>query len=471
MPRSCISLSLLFFIGSLANAQLPDYHVRIYSEKSGLRGHGLLGMVRDQKDFLWLLYRNRIQRFDGKYVREYRVENNLTDIFCDEKNRVWVSSSDHLYQYTNDKTGFTAIPFDTVHKTPFGKFFQAASRDMWLHTSDGFYRFDSSSQQFRQYVHPVLKRIPRFNARYFDNYRSTLFFFTPDSLVHAFNIENGTMRSLPIANVFEINAISEELAVITTWERKSYWFDFANQTVTRIRVNEGSAKLQEDFFGANDVLRIDSNRYFFATYYGLYEYSIAGDTFRKLQLFFEGRPLAPEYVFDNLYLDNKGEVWASSNAGIITFPVVQAQIGLIRNTATYNNPAWDHNIRNFVPDEKGNLWMATSSGFAYWDLEKNRVQPFFAKEGAVDRLNHPSVRGIAYDGHYVILGPTDKGIWLYDAAKKNMHARYTCQVPKEKLPVKNWKTILSTRYILFPMAGMLLQDGTLLMSWMVKHIP
>ena len=418
--RSCILLIVLCTIAGIVNAQLPDYHVRVYNEKSGLRAEGLLEIVRDQKDFLWLLYPNRVQRFDGKYTREYRLENNLTDIFCDEKNRIWVSSFKHLYLYTNDKSGFAIIPFDTVDQTPMGKFFQPSGHELWLNTSNGFYRFDPSRQQFYRYTHPALTGFSHFYSQCFDNYQSNLFFFTPDSFLNAFDINNGKIKRLPATNVFNINAMSEQLAVVTTWEGKSYWFNFADQTITPVRVSEEGDKHPEEFFSVNDVIRIDNNRYFFARLNGLYEYTntATGGVFKKLHLFFEGRPLPPEYIFNDLYLDNKGEVWASSNSGIVAFPVVQSQIGLIRNNATDNTPGWDHNIRNFVPDKKGNLWMAAGTGFAHWDLKKNKVQPFFAKEGALDRLNHRSVRGIAYDGHYVILGPTDKGVWLYDPAEK-----------------------------------------------------
>ena len=29
-------------------------------------------------------------------------------------------------------------------------------------------------------------------------------------------------------------------------------------------------------------------------------------------------------------------------------------------------------------------------------------------------MSHPSVRGVAFDGRYIILGPTDKGVWFFD---------------------------------------------------------
>ena len=35
-------------------------------------------------------------------------------------------------------------------------------------------------------------------------------------------------------------------------------------------------------------------------------------------------------------------------------------------------------------------------------------------EDATDRLSHISVRGMAFDGRYLILGPTARGMWLYD---------------------------------------------------------
>jgi ligand-binding sensor domain-containing protein len=77
---------------------------------------------------------------------------------------------------------------------------------------------------------------------------------------------------------------------------------------------------------------------------------------------------------------------------------------------------WQNNVRNFVEDENGNIWISTSLGFGRWDLENNTMKMFLPKAGAVDQLDQPSVRGLYYDGHYLVLGTSSGGIWLFNPA-------------------------------------------------------
>jgi hypothetical protein len=120
----------------------------------------------------------------------------------------------------------------------------------------------------------------------------------------------------------------------------------------------------------------------------------------------------------DLYLDRDQKVWACSENSLMVFDPFNEVIGLIRNTQMNLVSGFNNDIRNFAADEKGNLWLATNNGITYWDLQTNKLTSMFAVEGATDRMNHPSVRGIAYDGHNVIIGQTNRGIWLYNPATK-----------------------------------------------------
>jgi len=66
---------LLFSFLALANsclqAQLPDYHVQLFDERNGVHTSLMQGIVKDHYDFVWILYRDRIQRYDGKETMEF----------------------------------------------------------------------------------------------------------------------------------------------------------------------------------------------------------------------------------------------------------------------------------------------------------------------------------------------------------------------------------------------------------------
>jgi hypothetical protein len=60
------------------------------------------------------------------------------------------------------------------------------------------------------------------------------------------------------------------------------------------------------------------------------------------------------------------------------------------------------------------LWIATGHGFLRWDQKTSIQKHYFPTFGSKTQLAFPSVRGIVYDGKYVILGPSDLGLWLFN---------------------------------------------------------
>ena len=103
--------------------------------------------------------------------------------------------------------------------------------------------------------------------------------------------------------------------------------------------------------------------------------------------------------------------------GLVYFRAEASQIGLIRCAEQDDEKSWNNNARNFAEDDKGNLWVSTN-GFFYFDLDKGTMTMNKANVNDTSTFSYPSVRGIAYDGKYVILGPTDRGMWLYDVKRK-----------------------------------------------------
>src|SRR5689334_8186400 len=92
-----------------ASSQMPDYHVQVFSESSGISNYNIRSLVRDQNDFLWILYDNRIQRFDGKQVKEFYLDIGLFSIICDAHNRIWCTSKNKVNRFQNDHSGFIPV--------------------------------------------------------------------------------------------------------------------------------------------------------------------------------------------------------------------------------------------------------------------------------------------------------------------------------------------------------------------------
>ena len=73
-----------------AIAQMPDYHVQVFNEEDGIHASKIIDMTMDDNNFLWLLYSDRVCRFDGKRIKEFKIEEDrLVSIEKDRKNMIY----------------------------------------------------------------------------------------------------------------------------------------------------------------------------------------------------------------------------------------------------------------------------------------------------------------------------------------------------------------------------------------------
>jgi hypothetical protein len=216
-----------------AIAQLPDYHVRLFDESFGIRTVGLRRMTKDRQDFVWLLYRNRVKRFDGKRITEFFPGEGLTSIFCDPGNQVWVSSTTTLYRFVNDHTGFRPVEIAAAGPLQLGAVFQLPGKPVWLLTSEGFFSYEQQSGKFRKLKAPF-PGAP-FNIRQYSlsTYANTLFYCSANYVYR--NAPNKALiDSLPVTGIYSVNALNEQQALVTNWKNQSFLYDFSQQKFSRL---------------------------------------------------------------------------------------------------------------------------------------------------------------------------------------------------------------------------------------------
>ena len=397
-----------------ANAQLPDYHIRLFDESFGIRTVGLRRMTKDQHGFVWLMYHNRVKRFDGKRIKEFFPGERHSSILCDRENQVWVTSADKLYAFKDDHAGFQVMEVDTAAKPQPGVIFQLPGQPVWLLTTLGMYGYDRQTGKFNKLKIPFPGAYPFNNRQYALSTYNNFVFYASASHLYRNNTATGRCDSLPVSELYSVNALNEQEALVTDWKNQSFLYDFSHQKIEPVNIRQYLPHATDDFLAINDVLNLDSNRHLLATTKGLLEYNSSTGQYMARKLFYKGQPLFNQEGLIDLYLDNDRQVWGCSDFSLLSFNPAQQGIGLIRNWETDPAKFFSNHIRGFAADEKENLWMATINGIAYFDVQQGTIQPIFPVAGATDRMNHPSIRGIVYDGRYVIIGQTNRGIWLYE---------------------------------------------------------
>ncbi len=401
----------------ISYAQLPDYHVQVFDESVGIHANIMRSLVIDKKDFLWMMYEDRVQRYDGHENKEFVLDNNkLLSICCDEKNCIWVNSNHHIFCISNDRKGFTEIAYDTIPGITFGQFVQQKNLPLRLLTNHGFYQLNASANRFVFLKENVIQNLfqKNFITRWkcLSVYNNTIFFASADSL-YAYNTSTKNISSLGCSSIFSINALNEKKAIVSTWGDSSYLYNFQQHTITFVSIATASGT-DNTFFRIGGIQEIKPGHWLASSNQGMLEYNDTTSQFHALRLYSKGSLLQKTISPGNIYLDAKQNIWMVCDFGLVSFPLFRKQIGLIRNYATYATSLWGNDVRNFTEDSQGNLWVATYGSFYCWNIASGIIKPYFPVQGAKDILNFRSIRGIAYDGKYIILGPTDLGMWLFD---------------------------------------------------------
>ncbi len=392
-------------------AQLPDYHVRLFDDNSGIRTVGLRRITRDQNGFVWLLYHNQVKRFDGKRITVFFPGERLNSILCDRQNRIWAAGINGLYLFANDQTGFRQMAIDTAGRPSPGNIFQLPGQPVQLLTTRGIYAYDSLARAFRLQKGAFTGTPPFHNRQYSLSALDNTVFYSAGGYLYRKNRHR--CDSLPVNDLYSVNALDGQTALVSDWKNQSFLYDFSLQKISPVHIRQHLPGTVDNFLLINDVLPLNDTTYLLATSKGMLAYNGVTGKFRACRLFHNGRPLLNQEGLVDLYLDGQGQVWAGNDFSLLAFRPGQQEIGLIRNRESDPARYFSNHVRGFAADEKENLWLATINGIAYFDLQQGTIQPVFPTSGASDKMNHPSVRGIAYDGRYVIIGQTNRGVWLY----------------------------------------------------------
>ena len=410
MKKEVTILFFLFFlvVNSNVKAQPPDYHIQLFNEKNGLHSFLMQAVLRDKNDFIWILYRDKIQRFDGKRVKEFALKDRIYSFACDEQNRIWAVTRSKILLYQNDHKGFIKVEIDTAGKIMLGNILMIPGMPPLVHANNGFYEFDAKANKFKKITKGSLAFSEPMNVAISNVCKNTVFVVSQNYLC-AINILSGTIRKLPVkADVRKLFALTEDRVLLAYWSGDTYWYDFKEGSVTRIDIGKELKTVSNFYFRVQDVIQLNNQEYLITSVNDFLSYNIVTDHFRKLKLSMDGKPLQYKDVFTDLYIDREKNVWGVFDYGLVYFIAEEGHFGLLRNSETDIKKTWSNQVRGFAEDEKGNLWMATTNGFAYFDLEKWNIKEFQPDLSDTTTFSYPSVRGIAYDGKYVILGPTDR---------------------------------------------------------------
>lgn len=460
IKKLLVTISLILSLIT-AQAQLPDYHLQLFDYPTGILPDEIVSLGKDQQKLLWILYRMQIQRFDGKEVVNFKPAGELVSMLCDKSGRIWVCSKREVFLFSGLTGTFLPIFLDIdTEDLLVGPILELSNGNIWVATSKGILEYDTLRSLFTPVEQLSWSGI-KLNTENLSVFKNHVF-FTGFTQLYRWDITSQKLDSLPAKNVNGVYPVSNDSLLIASWDNVVRWYDFSSRQISAVTT---PATDNIDAFTIKSVAPINSNRFLIAASEGIMEYRTNEKRFVKPKFFLNGRQFATNEYASYVFYDNAEDyAWVATTEGIARFAVNKQPMGLIKIRQLYEEISANiDNVRQIVQDKKGNLWLATGYGFASWQKNKNKWQLFPPAKDGTKALAHESIRGLAYDGKYLLLGPTYSGLWLFDV-ETYRYKRPTYSDAQTKryleedfinhiLPLRNGNYIISGRDAMYVLDG------------------
>jgi len=410
------TLFLLVGLTLSVRAQLPQYHAQVFGEEYGFGDGIMLDHFVDRAQFLWVTTPSALQRFDGLNVRKYAFSENITHAICDAAGSIWVLTGpgNSIWRNRSDWQGFEQIKFDTSGEVRIRGIFQMQNSPVNILTSKGLYGWRETLRQFERLPFVMPGAGPRHLITRIDTCEGTLFYPIKDG-VCAYNMATGLTRTVPVKGEFaHLMAVTPDLAVMTGYWSDSYWLDFKTGKVQEIDARHYGLSASLRRMNIVSFMALGGQRFLVSSKFGLCEYDLTTDHFVLKRVFAAGKPFASEKSLYRIFQDKNGTFWANSGTSLVAIQPLNHSIGLLRNYHFDTPQQWDERVYGMTEDDQGNIWFGGYFGIKKMNMQDRGIKVYANSEGATDRLNHHLVRSLVWDGHNLLIGQSNKGIWLFD---------------------------------------------------------
>ncbi|ODS87361.1 MAG: hypothetical protein ABS46_00300 [Cytophagaceae bacterium SCN 52-12] len=415
---SDILFLLLACMPVIAPGQTTDFSIRLLDERNGIRTSNIRRVVRDKSGFLWILSPRYLQRFDGQEVRLLDVKGeDLLDIAADHSGDVWVSTQSGVRLYINDHAGFRDIPVETGHATKLNLLQVASDNSVWIISGTGLFRLDRSAMRFKPHPLPGYEKqlfYRRLFARHGDE-----FFIGDTHTIFAYNPLRGTLRQIPFEAASVITAVSEHVIWVTDIRKQVFEVNFSTGRKRALSPDRFQPGLSSPFLEIIGTLPLDAVTALVSTSQGCFRYHSGQDTFEKITTFYYGAGFPLDEVSAS-YFDDSGTLWLVSQQGILFLRPLEHSFHWLKD-AGRKEGGGNNFIYAITGDDSGNIWLGTATGLVKFDPRNGKGEMRYPQGNRPgEEVNH-SVRGLSFDGRYVIFGAYSGGIQLYDPVHNRIH--------------------------------------------------
>lgn len=403
-------LSLIFFLHTLL-VILPftvecknDYRFRTFSPEGGFYYDGVKSIKQDQNGFVWILMDNDLYRFDGyKYKRYYTYFKEMdtssrwlfNDMATDSLGRLFVATSNGLYQYNNVSHNFIQLLDSDVANLNVDHY-----NNIWVRRKGVLMKYDARSEKWET-IRYEGKTLSATNSS--DGDKLKWFMASAKGEIYAYDYSKSEMTKVFVFPTgFHIQTIRKS--------GNNLWVLISDKGLYRIDISTWKIEEHFDFFYQQDndhilakMFHIDKHGHvWIATQRGLH---ILDPETKKhtLYLYSKSDPFSlPDNSIWTITEDNLKNIWIGTYSGGVCYVNLDEKVSF--KTHTVGSGQLTHNLVSSFAEDPHYLWIGTEGGGV------NRMDK--RTEQFTGYRNNGGGNNLAYDNIKSLVIDADHNLWI-----------------------------------------------------------
>jgi ligand-binding sensor domain-containing protein len=377
-----------------------------------------------------------------KLIAFAKCPANITFVFVDSRNRIWVGTHAGLYQFIPETNNYELYWKDTVH-TSYGAGMVAAINEDSEHTiwftgyNSGIYSLHTENKKIRFYdfapmhwttaqfygISSLATHLINGKEYLFANSNDGLAILDPLTGIYSMLVYNSANRqSIPqneLSDVFFDRTGTLWLAGkngLSKSDRIQPLFRTVHLACLAKDQNTGNPNLTNESIKEINSIVVDGEQVWIATdNHGILQYDLKKDSLVK-QILIPASNVKTLPVSE-LYQDKDARLWVGTSGGIYVYiPSSGKLINLGKNNLGKDVFAKTEVADNIIEDSQGNIWIGTVEGISIYDRQLN-----FVKNLKEEKDNPGSLKGALVFAMYHTkeqrIWVSTKALNLYDEKK------------------------------------------------------
>jgi len=368
-------LALLFLFLGVSGFSQQIRHLGI---SDGLNGRQTFNFAQDKNGFIWISNRFGVDRYDGKFVKNYTftILNHLKRPLREV--HLLLSTDSVLWAYTdNGQLNYYSEASDKFKTYKNLNFYLKTAvfdkqNQIWFGTNNSFGTVKNGKTTL--ITHPFLKYRM---VRKILNYNSENLVIVSTTAVFVYNKKKNRLT-----NYFD----NAKINIISSLQIESAYYDPNNKQLWIATANSGlivydekrNTFLNNSIPTNNPILSIypvDNSRMFVGTD-GIGAILLEKNSLKNIQWYKQedDRELAlnGNEIYD-IFKDKDGRIWMSTYSdGVNILESRKEGFSVVRHEKNNNNSLKSNVVRCIIEDSDQNLWLGSKDGITIWNRAKNQ---------------------------------------------------------------------------------------------------